>query len=103
MSVSADFSDIEKMLKKCAPGYTVRVTTHSRQVRFEGKVYPSLPKHKAIEHGYIRKLVSFLGISIDCASRHLPAVKFREEPKPPKTKESSTPVLKSKGKLSTST
>lgn len=76
MSVSEDFSDVEKMLKKCAPGHSVRLTTHSRQVRFEGKVYPSLPKHKTIEHGYIRKLVSFLGLKIECARKYLPTVKF---------------------------
>lgn len=103
MSVSEDFSEVEKMLKKCAPGHTVRVTTHSRQIRFDGKVYPSLPKHKTIEHGYIRKLISFLGLSVDCAAKYLPNVRFREETARPQTQEMHAPAAKQSRRQSSRT
>ncbi len=81
MSASAAFSTIEKMLKDCAPGSTVRLANHSRVVHFAGRAYPSLPKFDNIEHGHIRKLVRYLGISVDCAAKHLPTV-FKPESKP---------------------
>lgn len=82
MSASAPYSIIDKMLRDCAPGYTVRLANHSRVVHFAGKAYPSLPKFDNIEHGHIRKMVRFLGISTDCAAKHLPAV-FKADSKPP--------------------
>ncbi len=74
MSASTAFSAIERMLKNCAPGFTVRLANHSRVIHFGGKVYPSLPKFDDIEHGHIRKMVRFLGIDVDCASKWLPRV-----------------------------
>jgi hypothetical protein len=75
------------MLKDCAPGSTVRLANHSRVVRFAGKAYPSLPKFDNIEYGHVRKLVRFLGISVDCAAKYLPTV-FKPEPKPKPSKTS---------------
>ena len=72
MSLSASFRDVERMLKDCAPEFTLRLATHSRVVKYNGKVYPSLPKHKDIELGHIRKMIQYLGIDRDCASKHLP-------------------------------
>jgi len=72
MSVSAPFSDIERMLKDCAPGSTWRLTNHSRKVNYDKKTYKSLPKHKDIEVGHIRKMIRHLGINIECARKYLP-------------------------------
>jgi hypothetical protein len=102
MSASAAFTTVEKMLKDCAPGSTVRLANHSRVVHFAGKVYPSLPKFSNIENGHIRKLVRFLGISTDCAAKHLPTV-FKPESKSPEAKAAPKPAAKSKGKISTNT
>jgi hypothetical protein len=74
MSASAAFSAIERLLKDCAPGYAIRLATHSRVVSFNGKVFRELPKPDTIEYGHIRKMVRFLGISTDCAAKHLPQV-----------------------------
>lgn len=58
------------MLKECAQGATVRVSTHSRVVSYGDRSYPSLPKHDNIEVGHIRKMARHLGF-LDCAKRHL--------------------------------
>ena len=71
------------MLEDCAPGYTIRLATHSRVVCYGGKTYRSFPKHKDIELGHIRKMVRNLQIDQDCVARHIPSV-F-----PKKTKEGS--------------
>jgi len=74
MSASTSFSQVEKMLKECAPGYTIRLATHSRVIQFGGKVFRAFPKHDPVENGHIRKLVRTLGISTACASKRLPGV-----------------------------
>ena len=66
MSASASFSDITKMLDKCAPGYTIRRTTHARLVSYGGKVFRDLPKFDDIELGHVRKMCRHFGI-YDCA------------------------------------
>ncbi|MGA7521216.1 MAG: hypothetical protein WBW84_01965 [Acidobacteriaceae bacterium] len=80
MSASAAFSSVEKLLKNCAPGYAIRLATHSRVVSFGTRVFRDLPKFDNIEFGHIRKMVRFLGISADCAAKHLPQV-FKPERK----------------------
>ena len=82
MSASAPFADVEKMLKKCAPGYELRPSTHSRVVTFGGRVFRELPgqKHSTIELGHIRKMVRFLGISVDCANKWVPSLKMKPDP-----------------------
>ena len=55
MSAPADFSDVLRMLKNCAPGHEVRLATHSRVISFNGKVYRSMPKFKSIELGHLAK------------------------------------------------
>lgn len=74
MSASTHLSSVIKMLDECAPGYTIRLANHSRVIQFDGKVYRTFPKHDPTENGHIRKLVRFLGISLPCASKHLPGV-----------------------------
>jgi hypothetical protein len=73
MSASTPFPKVEKMLKECAPGYVIRLATHSRVIHFGGKVYRTFPKFDPVENGHIRKLVRFLGIN-PCAAKHLPGV-----------------------------
>jgi hypothetical protein len=68
------------MLKKCAPGYDLRLATHSRVVTFGNKVFRELPKSDTIEYGHIRKMVRFLELSRDCAAKWLPAVIKPEQP-----------------------
>jgi hypothetical protein len=67
MSASATYADVERMLKECAKGHTVRLATHSRVVSYNGKVYRALPKFDKIELGHIRKMVRYLEIDQDCA------------------------------------
>lgn len=70
MSASASFDDVKLMLDECAPGYTMRLANHSRVVTFNGKVYWSLPKHKNIELGHVRKMIRHFGINQECAKKH---------------------------------
>jgi hypothetical protein len=70
MSASASFDDVKRMLDECAPGYTLRLANHSRVVTFNGKVYRSLPKHKNVELGHVRKMIRHLGINQECAGEH---------------------------------
>jgi hypothetical protein len=72
MSASVSFKDIEVMLNDCAKGSDWRMTTHSRRIRFNGRIYPSLPKHDSIELGHVRKMVRYLQINLECAKKHLP-------------------------------
>jgi hypothetical protein len=67
MSVSVAFDDVLRMLRKCAPGFDCRRTTHGRRVEFNGKVFRDVPKFDDIEIGHIRKMVRHLGINKDCA------------------------------------
>jgi hypothetical protein len=94
MSASTHLSTVIKMLDECAPGYSIRLANHSRVIQFGGKVYRTFPKHDPMENGHIRKLVRFLGISMSCASKHLPGV----------IKDDSAPeATKPQGKLTVST
>jgi hypothetical protein len=61
------------MLNDCAPGSTWRMANHSRVVKYNGRVYRSLPKHDQLEGGYIRKLVRHLEIKEDCAEKYVGA------------------------------
>jgi len=69
MSVSKDFSDIQRMLDDCAPGHKIRLTDHFRRVTFGAMIYPSLPKTKTVEIGHVRKMARYLKIE-DCAKKH---------------------------------
>ena len=74
MSASTALSQVEKMLKECAPGYTIRLATHSRVIHYGGKVFPAFPKHDPVENGHIRKLIRYLNIKPACAAKHLPGI-----------------------------
>lgn len=67
------------MLEDCAEGYEwIANKPHYYQVKWAGKVYPTLPKgphgkrseRTQIEVGHVRKLARFLGI-VDCAKKIL--------------------------------
>jgi len=73
MSASTAFSQVEKMLRSCAPGHEIRRSTHGRVIRFAGQVYRNFPKHDPVENGHVRKLVRFFCIEA-CASKFLPGV-----------------------------
>jgi hypothetical protein len=72
MSATARFADVERMLKSCAKGHTIRLATHSRVIGYNGKVYRTFPKFDNVELGHIRKLVRYLELDRDCAAKHLP-------------------------------
>jgi hypothetical protein len=59
------------MLEKCAPGYTWRMATHSRVVKYQNGVYRSLPKHDQIEIVHTKKMVRHLGIDRECVSEYI--------------------------------
>lgn len=72
---------ILKMLKKCAPGYTLEEKTHLHWIRYEGRK-ATLPqgehgrgKNAEIEIGHVRNLVRALEIPEDCVSKYLPQVR----------------------------
>ena len=64
------------MLNRCCPGFTVRLTTHSRLVKYAGRVV-MLPKHREIEGGYVRRLLTQLEIASDVAADYIPSLKHR--------------------------
>ena len=68
MSSSVSFADIERMLKKCAPGHTITRTTHGRKIHFNNLLFRDLPKFNDIEIGHVRKMARHLGI-LACAKR----------------------------------
>ena len=66
MSVSFRYSEVERMLKKCAPSFEARRTTHGRSISYAGNTYRNFPKHDEIERGHIAKMARHFGI-LDCA------------------------------------
>jgi hypothetical protein len=62
------------MLESCAPGYSIRLATHSRVIKYKGRTYRSLPKFQTLELGHVRKMVRFLGIDKECAAKWIAAV-----------------------------
>jgi hypothetical protein len=70
MSASVAYTDVERMLRECAKGFTVRLANHSRVVTYNKKVYRTLPKFDKIEIGHIRKMVRHLEINKDCVEKH---------------------------------
>ena len=59
------------MLKKCAHGFSVRLTGHHRRIKCNGRIYPSFPKHDHVEVGHVRKLIRNLNIDKDCALEYV--------------------------------
>jgi hypothetical protein len=70
MSAAVSFSDVERMLKKCAPGYRIELKTHFRFVYWGSLVFPALPKHDNIYLGHVRKLARAFNI-LNCARTEL--------------------------------
>lgn len=72
MSASIDFREITKMLDQCAPGWSFRQARHCRIIAYNAKKYRTFPKYDSIEVGHVRKMVRFLKISLECATKALP-------------------------------
>ena len=72
MSAIARFREVEEMLRNCAKGHDIQLKEHFRQVRYEGRTYPTLPKKNQIEVGHVRRMVRHLNIDRDCAKKFLP-------------------------------
>lgn len=70
MSASVSFKEVEKMMDSCAPGWTHRVSKHSRVVKYNGLVFRNLPKQGEIELGFIRSMARLFGI-LDCANKQI--------------------------------
>jgi hypothetical protein len=70
MSATSPWSELQKALDKCAPGWKWRLATHSRVITFNDKTYRSLPKFDKIELGHLRKLARYLGI-LECLKKHI--------------------------------
>jgi hypothetical protein len=68
MSASVNFSDVERMLRDCAPGADIRRTTHGYRIVYKGKLYRSFPKHDPVEIGHVRKMARHFGI-LECAKK----------------------------------
>ena len=73
MSALAGWTAVQKMLDKCAPGWSWKPAPHFRRIFANGRTYPTLPKADEIEVGHIRKMARHLGIA-DCAKKELPAL-----------------------------
>jgi len=71
MSASMPFKRVQDMLDDCAKGSSWRFSNHFRMVKFNGKVYPTLPKADTIELGHIRKMIRSLEIDRDCARKYI--------------------------------
>ena len=71
--------DVWRMLEACAPGYSVKPTTHYYCIAVGAKTYPAFPKgghgmtNPPIQVRHVRKMPRFLGI-LACACRQLPAL-----------------------------
>lgn len=61
------------MLDACAPGWKWKETDHSFRIVWNGKTYPSFPKHKMIDVGHIKKMARHFGI-LEKAKNHLPVL-----------------------------
>jgi hypothetical protein len=62
---------LTEMLDVCANGWSWKLLTHSRAIYFNGKTYPTLPKHDEIAVGHIRQMIRHLSIPNDCAKKHI--------------------------------
>ena len=61
------------MMDVCAQGWTYRFSTHSRVVKYNGKVYRNLPKHDTFQLGHLRQMARHFGI-LDCAKKQIQGV-----------------------------
>jgi hypothetical protein len=82
MSASASLSDLLALLSNCAPGHTLRNTTHALKVQYNGKSSPALPSYNDIELGHIRKMVRTLEINKECANKYIPGLFKIQKPAP---------------------
>ena len=71
-------NDVWRMLDDCAKGHTKKPSREYWAITFNGKTFRSLPlgphgrrQNPETETGYVRSLIRHLGISSDCAGRHL--------------------------------
>jgi len=68
------------MLDACAPGYRIVAKEHRQWVTYQGHTYRRLPlgahgkrspSSVEIEVGQVRRLIRYLAIDPECASKHL--------------------------------
>lgn len=69
---------ILKMLRKCAPGYTLEEKVHLHWIRYRGR-RATLPqgqhgkgKNAEIEVGHVRHLARALELDAECVQKYLP-------------------------------
>ena len=71
MARRIELSEIERMLKKCAPGYEARVSDHKRRYKYNGR-YAHLPtKEKEVYAQIVQKLARELQLDAECVKKHL--------------------------------
>ncbi len=64
------------MLAECAPGHTIKLTTHYYRITFKDLVYATFPKgehgksNPPIEFGHVKRLARYFDI-LDCTKRFL--------------------------------
>ncbi len=71
MAILIAFSDVEKMLKKCAQGHEIVQTTHGRAIKYNGRHFRGFPKYDEVYAQYVKKLVLQLQINEDCAANYV--------------------------------
>lgn len=71
-------NDIWSMLDDCAKNHTRKASREYWAITFNGKTYRSLPlgphgrrENPDTEAGHVRSLIRHLGISRECAEKHL--------------------------------
>jgi hypothetical protein len=72
------FKSILKMLKDCAPGFSVEDKKHRKWVHYQGQTFRNVPlgehgkrANPKVEIGQLKGLIRHLGIDTDCAKAHL--------------------------------
>lgn len=75
------WSDVKRMLKACALGWSEELKLHHRWIRYGTSVWIELPKGPGtggrdyqLAGWQVRRMVEALNISMKCAKTHLPAL-----------------------------
>lgn len=75
------WSHVRKMLDGCAPGWSEKLKLHYRWITFGDLTWIEFPKGPGtggrdyqVTAWQVRRMVSYLQISMKCAKKHLPAL-----------------------------
>ena len=71
MSHLVPFNKVQKLLKNCANGHSIRTTKHNKSIKYNNKSYQAFPKHNEIEIGHVKSLIKSLNIDQDCAKKYV--------------------------------